>query len=289
MDLEIESLVESGEEHEKEIINSVNDKIILVADDNADIVQYLTSIFSDEYRVLCAKDGVEALKLTKSYIPDLVISDVMMPKKTGIELCSELKQNESTSHIPVILLTAKDEAESKVEGYDSGADDYITKPFQAEVIKSRIKNLIESRSKLRKLFHVEQDKIDDEVESEEFKFLKKVESMIVDNLDSSEFSVPMLARELGYSRTSLYRKIKALTDHSINQFIRSVKMKKAAELLGSSDITVSEVAFSLGFTDLKYFRSCFKEQFNILPSEYQKQNSHREVDIDALKSALKLN
>lgn len=271
----------------EELVKSVNEKIIIAVDDNPDIVNYLQKIFKNDFTVIPANNGLEALKLIESYIPDLVISDIMMPVMTGIELCSIVKSKEATSHIPFILLTAKDGSDSKVEGFKEGADDYVTKPFISEVLKSRVNNLIESRKKLKNHFVSLEETIEVE-ESEEYRFLKKVEAKVVDNLDNDSFSVPSLAHELGYSRTSLYRKIKALTGQSINQFMRSLKMKKAAELLSASDVTVSEVAFSLGFTDLKYFRVCFKEHFDMLPSEYHRKNSNSEVDVDALKAALRI-
>lgn len=271
----------------EDLLKSVNEKIIIAVDDNPDIVHYLHKIFKNDFTVITANNGKEALKLIESYIPDLVISDIMMPLMTGIELCRIVKSKEATSHIPFILLTAKDGSDSKVEGYKEGADDYVTKPFISEVLKSRVINLIESRAKLKNHFISLEETVEVE-ESEEYKFLKKVEANVVANLDNDSFSVPSLAHELGYSRTSLYRKIKALTGQSINQFMRSIKMKKAAELLSASDVTVSEVAFSLGFTDLKYFRVCFKEHFDMLPSEYHQKNSNSEVDADALRTALRI-
>lgn len=203
----------------------------------------------------------------------------MMPKLSGVELCGILKQHDETSHIPIILLTAKEGNESIIEGYSKGADDYITKPFLSELLITRVNNLIDSRKKLKLLFKNLLDSeisVDQKVsidQNDEYKFLLKVESLILENLENEEPSVPALAHAPGYSRTSLYRKIKSLTGMSINQFARSVRIKKAAELLSSNTtMTVSEIAFSLGFTDLKYFRQCFKEQFHILPSDYQRKN-----------------
>lgn len=261
------------------IIKNVNDQIIVVADDNPDIVNYLQSILKKEYTVISAYDGHEALRLINKYIPDLIISDIMMPKLSGVELCRILKQHDETSHIPIILLTAKEGTESIIEGYSKGADDYITKPFLSELLITRVNNLIESRKKLKLLFKNFNDpeiSIEQKVsidQNDEYKFLLKVESFILENLENEDPSVPALAHALGYSRTSLYRKIKSLTGMSINQFARSVRIKKAAELLSSSTtMTVSEIAFSLGFTDLKYFRQCFKDQFHILPSDYQRKS-----------------
>ncbi|MFT7235986.1 MAG: signal transduction histidine kinase/ligand-binding sensor domain-containing protein [Cyclobacteriaceae bacterium] len=270
------------------IVADINEKIMVIADDHHGIAEYLCSIFQQDFNVLVANDGAEALSMINKVIPDIVIADVMMPKMLGTELCKAIRSSEQTNHIPLILVTAKDGNEAKVEGYDSGADAYITKPFIADVVISRVHNLIENRSNLKKHFNnILEGKKDEEIESsEEFKFLKKVEDLILSNLDKPDFSVLTLARELGYSRTSLYRKMKALTDQSINQFIRFVKMKKSAEMLTSRNVSVSEVAFSMGFTDLKYFRSCFKEHYHKLPSEYQKSNAHDEIEIETLKKAI---
>lgn len=284
---EIDELVEEITEGD-----SINDKIMLIADDNRDIGEYLVGLFKSHYKVMYAVDGIDARNKINDTLPDIILSDIMMPGLDGLELCKMVKSQESTSHIPILLLTAKDSDRDKMQGYQFGADDYITKPFQSDMVIARVNSLIQSRELLRKSLGQQQidpnTPIKDIEESEELQFLKKAERLVFECTTDDGISVPLLAKELGYSRTSLYRKIKALTDQSINQFIRSVKMKKAAEMLSSQDVTVSEVAFTLGYTDLKYFRSCFKDQYNTLPSDYQKQNYNSEVDIEAIKSALKI-
>ena len=198
----------------------------------------------------------------------------MMPELDGIEMCNKIKAEQRTNHIPLIFLTAKDTDASKIEGYSSGADAYITKPFTPKLLVTRIENILAQRETLKAYFDGESWPREEINDTPDLKFLSHVEESIIAMVHDKEVTVPELSAELGFSRTSLYRKIKALTGLSINQFIRSVKIKHAAHLLSVEDITVSEVAFSLGFTDLKYFRACFKSQYDQLPSEYQKH--HRE-------------
>jgi YesN/AraC family two-component response regulator len=233
----------------------------------------------NDYKILSAEDGKQGFETAINSVPDLIISDIMMPIKDGIELCKELKESESSNHIPIILLTAKAEDQTKIEAYKYGADGYITKPFAPELLKTRIDNLLTQREKLKKIYASGDWEQEINVEdSTNVMFLKKIESKILELLQESEVSVPDLANELFLSRTSLYRKIKALTGLTINKFIRIVKLKHAARLLIHDDATVSEVAFGIGFNDLKYFRKCFKDRYGILPSEYQKR--HRKSDID---------
>lgn len=262
------------EEELEEYIDSNNKSLkqVLIVDDNDDILKYVQTQLKNQYHVLTAHDGEEGFELANKLIPDIIISDIMMPKLNGIELCKKLKETENTNHIPILLLTAKAAETSKVEAYKTGADGYITKPFTSELLLARVENLLNQRNKLKELFASGNWEQEPEIEeSADIKFMKNAESTILSMIDESEISVPKLAQELGFSRTSLYRKIKALTGLSINQFIRMVKLKQAAQLLTFADVTVSEVAFQMGFTDLKYFRTCFKEKFGTLPSEYQKQ------------------
>ncbi|MEM7371905.1 MAG: two-component regulator propeller domain-containing protein [Bacteroidota bacterium] len=260
--------------------------VVLVVDDHADIVAYVQEHLKSNYTVLSANDGKKALELAIQELPDLIISDIMMPGLNGIEVCTEIKANEKTNHIPIILLTAKAEPESKVEGYQSGADSYLTKPFSSQVLMARVENLLKQRKQLSSLFASgkweEQSNIED---SPELRFIRQAEQTIIDMMEETEVSVPKLARELGYSRTSLYRKIKTLTGLSINKFIRLVKMKRAAQMLANEDVTVSEIAFLLGFTDLKYFRKCFKDQYELLPSEYRKQHYRRDISIAEIRES----
>jgi signal transduction histidine kinase/ligand-binding sensor domain-containing protein/DNA-binding response OmpR family regulator len=266
-----------------------NEKVLLVAEDNADIRNYISSLFESSFKVFQAKDGISALELAQEIIPDIIISDIMMPKLDGLRFCKEIKGNVATSHVPVILLTAKATNETKVDGYGAGADGYITKPFDSNVLIARVNNLLQSREHLRGLHESGQWMENKDVPSSEIEFVLKVESVVLEMVPKGELNVIQLCRELGFSRTSLYRKIKSLTGQSIKQFIRSIKLKKAAELLATEDMAVSEVAFSLDFTDLKYFRTCFKKQYGKLPSEYQNEMKVKEpVSQEDIRKALNI-
>lgn len=244
--------------------------LMLVVDDNEDVVHYLESIFYNDFKLIASYDGKEGIDHAVDLIPDIIISDVMMPQKNGIELCEDLKANQATSHIPIILLTAKDSSEAKVDGYNHGADAYIVKPFDSGVLKARVKSLLENRQILSELYSKGEANIDHNPETV---FLNAAGKKVLELSENNEDNVPTLSKELGFSRTSLYRKIKAVTGLSINGFIRKIKIEKAAELIINNRMNVSEVAFSLGFEDLKYFRKCFKEQFGVAPSEYQNKSS----------------
>jgi signal transduction histidine kinase/DNA-binding response OmpR family regulator/ligand-binding sensor domain-containing protein len=266
-----------------------NDKVLLIAEDHADIRYYVSSLFESSFRVLQATDGVQALELAKETVPDVIISDIMMPEMDGLEFCKAIKGNVATSHVPVILLTAKGTSQTKIDGYDVGADGYLTKPFDSQVLIARVNNLLQSREHLQELHESGKWIENKNVPSSEIEFVLKVESVVLEMTPKGELSVIQLCRELGFSRTSLYRKIKSITGQSINQFIRSIKLKKAAEMLATEDKAVSEVAFSLNFTDLKYFRSCFKKQYGKLPSEYQNEMKSKEsVNPEEIRKALKI-
>ena len=278
------------EEEEMAVVVIGNEKpLLLIADDNRDILDYIKEQLKDDFELHLAKDGKEALEKATSIIPDLIISDIMMPKMDGIEFCHNIKNTTTTNHIPVILLTAKVADEFKAEGYESGADSYITKPFSSSVLKARVNNLLNQRKQLRDLFATgeweETTKIED---SPELQFIRNAEQTVLDLIEKTDITVPLLSKELGHSRTSLYRKIKSITGFSINQFIRVVKMKHAAQRLATEDVTTSEVAFNLGFTDPKYFRKCFKEQHGMLPSEYRKLNYSNDLSQAEVKDILNL-
>ncbi|RED97015.1 two-component regulator propeller domain-containing protein [Marinoscillum furvescens] len=251
------------------------DQVILILDDNRDISRYVGSLFDQNFKVLSADNGTEALELAVQNIPDIIISDMMMPGMDGLEFCRSLKDNIATSHIPVIMLTAKSSSQAKLEGFEVGAEDYITKPFNADLLVARVNNILKNR-KLLELRYSAQELIGTSStgQAREAEFVLKVESVILERLSESAFNVPDLCAELGMSQTSLYRKIKSITGMSIQLFIRKIRIKRAAQLLLTEDSTVSEIAFALDFSDLKYFRKCFKEQYEMTPSEYK--NAHRE-------------
>jgi signal transduction histidine kinase/DNA-binding response OmpR family regulator/ligand-binding sensor domain-containing protein len=246
---------------------------VLVIDDNPEILSYLKDIFSDEYRVIDAEDGEEGFKKASSEIPDLIISDVMMPVKDGITLCKELKSQITTSHIPIILLTARTSTVFEIEGLKTGANDYVTKPFDAKVIKARVESLLENRDKLRAhlLNKVRFEPTASEVISEtdtENSFITKAILLVEQNLENQDFGIDHMVDDLNMSRSSLFRKIKSLTGLSISAFIRSIRLKRAAHLILTSDLNLSQISYEVGFNDYKYFKTSFKKQFKCLPSKY---------------------
>ncbi len=258
-----------------------NQAIILIADDHPEIREYVVKTLEKPYKVIAVSNGEEAWTMAKKLLPDLIITDIMMPRMDGIELCKKLKSFENTNHIPIIVLTAKDADDPKVDAYEAGADGYITKPFSSRLLKTRIQNILNQRKALRDQFASGYwSDLIKKGDSPDIQFITNVESTVLQLLSDSEVTVPLLASELGYSRTSLYRKIKSLTGLSINHFIRLIKLKQSTVLLTHDDLTVSEVAFKLGFTDLKYFRNCFKEKYGMLPSEYQKKYTKDSQSVD---------
>jgi signal transduction histidine kinase/ligand-binding sensor domain-containing protein/DNA-binding response OmpR family regulator len=270
------TMIEADSE-EITIVQESSNQVILVVDDNMDIRNYVGSLFQDSFTVLYAENGEKALHIAKDVSPDIIISDLMMPEMNGHKLCRKLKQNITTSHIPILLLTAKTEKASKIEGFDEGADAYVTKPFDSEVLVARIHNLLNSREDLKKRFEKNKWKEAKNANSVELDFLNKVEVTVLAMIPTGNLNVLDLSKELGFSRTSLYRKIKSLTGLSINQLIRSIKLKRASHILVSEDMNVSEVAFSLDFTDLTYFRNVFKKQYGMMPSEYMK--AHKSINV----------
>lgn len=243
---------------------------LLIVEDNADIRAYLKSNLKEEYDITEANDGVEALEKAKEVPPHLIVSDIAMPRMDGIELCRHIKTDILTSHIPVILLTARTSPMYKIDGLETGADDYITKPFSMQLLAVRIKNLIATREKLKEKFSANFDLSPSAVtaNSLDADFLQRIIDIVEQHIDESEFSIDHLAKELTMSRMQLYRKLKALTNETPNTIIRTIRLKRAAQLLATQQYNISEVAYMVGFTDLKYFRERFKEQFGVIPSAY---------------------
>lgn len=247
-----------------------DDKLVLIVDDNIDVVNYVSDILSKFYKVITAVNGKMGVEKAMRFVPDLIISDVMMPEKSGIDLCAALKNYNQTSHIPIILLTAKLGEKDKLEAMKIGADDYITKPFDSEYLLTRIENLFKNRKKLVNYYsNTTSTNLNEEKKSIEDKFLEKLENLIIEKYNGDEICIPEIAQELGFSRSSLYRKIKAVTGSPINHFVKRVRLNKAAKLISKQGFNVSEAAFESGFNDIKYFRTCFKEQFGVTPSKYK--------------------
>lgn len=254
--------------------------IILLVEDNQDIREYIRSSFEDRYEVITAADGKEGWDIAQNQIPNIVISDIMMPVMDGIELCRNIKKDMRTSHIPIILLTAKDTLQDKEEGYAAGADSFITKPFSARLLNSRINNILENRRKIAEVITTipttenEQKDIENErqnLNKLDQEFLNKVTDIIEKNLSIEKIDVAFIADKMCMSHSTLYRKIKGLTEMSVNEFVRKVKMKKSIELINDGEYSLAEISDLTGFSSIGYFRQCFKDEYGMAPSEYLKK------------------
>jgi signal transduction histidine kinase/ligand-binding sensor domain-containing protein/DNA-binding response OmpR family regulator len=243
---------------------------ILIVEDNEDFLFYLKDYLKTNYNIIEAHNGSAGLKLARDFVPDLIVSDIMMPEMDGIEMCRAIKNDKRTSHIPVILLTARASDNLKVEGFETGAEDYITKPFSFEILESRIKNLIQQREKIKKSFQKRFELTPSEIQitSLDEKLIQKAVSIVEKNLSDPDFSVDILAREVGMSRVHLYKKLTSLTGKSPIEFIRVIRLRRAAQLLEKSQLTIAEVAYQVGFNNPKYFTKYFKDEHKVLPSEY---------------------
>jgi signal transduction histidine kinase/DNA-binding response OmpR family regulator len=255
---------------EEKTIDGARKPVILLVEDNEDFRFYLKDNLKFQYQIIEADSGGLGFLKAKEHVPDLVVSDVMMPEMNGIELCKKLKTHKTTSHIPVILLTARAAEEQKLEGFECGADDYVTKPFSFEILQSRIKNLIHQREglqkDLRKQIEVRASNL--HITSLDEKLIQNAIRIVEQSLSDSEFSVEDLSRELAMSRVHLYKKLQALTGKSPLEFIRTIRLQHAAQLLAKSQLTVSEVAYKVGFNNPKYFARYFREEYHVLPSAY---------------------
>lgn len=258
----------SNEIHE----NSKESKpILLIVEDNIDIRNYIEMSLKDAYKILMAENGEQGIEMSQKVIPDIVISDIMMPVMDGITFCKILKGDIRTSHIPIILLTAKDTLKDKTFGYQAGADSYITKPFSALLLQTRIQNLLDSRKKIVDFVKTRNDKktiIEDSINELDSGFIAKAISIIKDNMDNKDITITFLSEQMCMSDSTFYRKIKALTGFSGNEFIRKVKMQYAEEMILSQKYTISEISYMVGCNSLTQFRRLFKSEFGVPPSEY---------------------
>lgn len=267
--------IDDGDKHKgrvQQVVSENTDKpTVLIIDDNNDIRQYERTLLQDNYFVLEASDGKEGIEVAKKEVPDLVICDVMMPVMDGLEFTEQLKTNTATSHIPVIMLTAKNLEEHRAEGYAHGADSYITKPFHSKVLLARVDNLLKQRNLLKNVYQsskeaeqeVEASKLDDR----DKQFVKQLNTIIQQNLSNSEFGVEDIGKEIGLSRVQLYRKVKAMTGSSVVDLLRKARLAKAKRLLESRSMSISEVAYDVGFSAPSYFTKCFKDEYNMLPGD----------------------
>jgi len=252
---------------------SLNESLLLIVEDNSDVRHYIRTNIEEKYRIIEAINGEDGLKKAIENIPDLIISDVMMPKMDGFEMCTKIRTNEKTSHIPIIMLTAKATSKDKIEGYETGADDYIMKPFNTEELKARIKNLIGMRRKLQEKFS--SDDYPPNIQNKKLRkldedFMKNVIAVIEKHIAEEEFTIEEFESEFAMSKSQIYRKLKAITGKSPSLYIRSVRLAKAKSMIESQSGNISEIAYSVGFSSPTYFSKCFKEEFGQSPSDFIK-------------------
>lgn len=253
-----------------DILNANNKPVVLLVEDDRELQSVIENYLRHSFRIIRADTGKDGLLKAREILPDLIISDIIMPELDGIELCNEMKTNLSTSHIPVILLTARSEAEDVIEGLESGADDYIPKPFNIRILEAKCKSLIENRQRLRKMFAATIVPVAGEVATTpvDEQFLQKAIRSVEKNISNPHFSVQNLAKELCVSRSLLHKKLTALVDLPPNDFITSLRLKRSVLLLLEQNKSISEIAFEVGFNDPKYFSRCFKKFYGVSPSEY---------------------
>jgi signal transduction histidine kinase/DNA-binding response OmpR family regulator len=249
--------------------------LLLAIDDNEDFCEFITNLFINDYRVVTASDGEEGYCSVLDLVPDIIICDVMMPKMDGYEFCRKVKEDMRVSHIPIILLTAKSSEESKYSGIEAGADDYISKPFNIDLLKLKIAKIIEKQKAFQNKFKkkIEIATSDMEIVSMDEKFVQKAVAIVEKNISNPDFLVEDLCKEMGMSRVYFYKKTLALTDKTPSQFIRFIRLKRSVDLLEKSQLFVNEIAYQVGFNEPKYFRKYFKEEFGVTPNEYKKDRS----------------
>jgi YesN/AraC family two-component response regulator len=248
----------------------MNDTKILVVEDNEELREFIKICLMPHYECIEASNGNEGWELAVTEIPDLIVTDVIMPEMDGLQFCRNLKNDERTSHIPVIMLTAKIAVEQQLEGLESGADLYLTKPFSVQVLQSYISNLLKSREAFRQRYShkVLINPLEVEVGTVDKKFMEKLMQAINKNISDPDFGVTHLSRDIGMSKAVLYKKFQALAHVPIGEFIKTLRLKKAAVLFSQDKLNVTEVAWEVGFNDRKYFSKEFKKYFGKSPSEY---------------------
>ena len=277
--------IELGNPDETPEIELGDKPCVLVIDDNADIRAMLKQLLSPDYTVLEAPDGRYGIKMATRYLPDLVVCDVMMPGMDGMECCRRLKEETATSHIPVLLLTACALDEQRSEGYRQGADGYLSKPFSGNVLQARVESLITNRRRLSEAL-IERNPVSVKPDSApkpdptkaksgdlDSDFYRAFTKIVEDQLANSELTTEEVAEQMGFSRTQLYRKLKALTNYSPNELIRNMRLRKARHLLATTEDTVSQIAYAVGFNSPSYFSKCFRECYGELPADIQKRTS----------------
>jgi YesN/AraC family two-component response regulator len=270
---------DEGDPNKNEELSAEAKDSILIAEDNADLRDFMSSILKNDFTVFTASNGEEALHLAVQVVPNLVLTDLMMPKLDGVQLAEKLKADERTSHIPVILLTAKNDSQSRLQGLKTGADDYLTKPFSTEELLVRITNLIEQRKRLAERYR---ERIlipvsaPAESASMDEKFLQRMKEVIEANMSDFTFTVEEMAEKMNLSRTQLLRKVKALTGLSPTELIKDFRLKRAAYLIRKKTDTVTQISYAVGFNEQSYFSKCFKKHFGVSPTEYYNESSDAE-------------
>ena len=265
------TLVESELSADEEEPGVAGRPTVLIIDDNADIRHYVKTLLAGEYHVLEALEAATGIRLAMKYVPDVIVSDVMMPGMDGVECCRRLKTELQTSHIPVILLTACSLDEQRIQGYNGGADSYISKPFNSQLLLSRIRNLIDSRRQLRQFFGDNQTLAKENISDMDKDFVSRFKALVEEKMRDAELNVEDLGKDMGLSRVQLYRKLKSLTNYAPNELLRQARLKKAASLLASSEMTIAEIAYEVGFSSPSYFTKCYKEQFGESPTDFLKR------------------
>ena len=267
-----------------EIDTKDNKRTILVVDDNEDMRSFLGNILGNEYRIIKASDGKEALASIEKDMPDIVITDLMMPNMDGLELTSHIKRSQDLNHIPVILLSAKSAIESRLEAMKEGADDYVIKPFEPEYLRARVKNLISQRIQLeanyrQRLMRLEPQKADEEnIQSDTF--LAKLLDIMDKQMENNTLTVDELVEDMGMGRTVFFNKLKSLTGLSPVEFIREMRIKRAAQLLEQKQYNITEVTYMVGMNDSRYFAKCFKATYGVTPSEYRRERLKANEEAD---------
>ena len=248
---------------------------MLIVDDSEDMRHFLENNFNNKYDIITAEDGIGALHLLQKHEVSIIISDWMMPRMDGADLCRRVRQDQQTSHIPFIMLTAKTDDDSKVEGMDVGADTYIEKPFSVQYLEACIRNILQIRHQLMEKFSTQPLEPVTEIAQNptDSEFLRKMNRIIEENFSNSELNVNFLAAELNISRSSLFAKIKTLAEITPNEMIQVVRLKRAAQLMKEGKYTISEISYMVGFSNPSYFSKCFQKQFNIKPAEYMKSTT----------------
>jgi DNA-binding response OmpR family regulator len=243
---------------------------ILVVEDNPQIRERIREILAADYNIIEAEDGVEGYEKTCYHTPDLIISDLLMPRMDGLELCQRVFTNPVIMGTPLILLSAVSSDDSIIRGYKVGADDYITKPFNPETLKARVKNLIEKRASSKNSIKTGIDAVESTGEKDSV-FLNQIKEIVFENITNEDFKIEEVVKKVGMSRSKFYRKVKEITGMSPVNYLRKLKLEYASQVILKSDNTISEVAYHAGFSDVKYFTKCFLKEFKIYPSEYRKK------------------